>query len=166
MPAILAARMAACRGVEAEFFTLVDGGEDSLLPDYKPAMLDLAEEMRRTGSMLGSFRMQRADGSLGGWYRHGVIVRGSVLSWTWPSGMHSFETLIYGALAKLNRCVLRPGAVYCYRPSPNGMATWPESDLARRNSTHWIDGRHDLYAETPDEAARQTVRRLAAAPSF
>lgn len=138
---LYACMIAAAKSVTTEYFSIVDGGPDTLLDTFESATEDLCKKMSKINSNLGSTR-ESINGRSAGFMHHGVVVRTSAFNKLKipESGIFSFEELIYGMLKRTGP-VLHDVIAYNWVPSPGGAASWPTALVAVRNSRRWIDGK-------------------------
>lgn len=148
------ARLNAVLSVSTPYVTLVDGGEDELLPEYEDSMLELCSIMNKMNTNIGSCLFEIGNTGKTAYLRHAVLMRTSVLhNIEWPKGLYRFESVVYEKLSLESVATLHPKVVYRWNATPGGVHTWPDMPAARVNSWRW------LYGKTPLPESRPPSRR-------
>jgi len=138
--AITIARINAARQVSTEFFSLVDGGPDLLLPDFEASAVELCDTMNELGMDIGTAR-EMVRGVSGRFMHHGIVCRTSAFkALALPSsGCFAFETMAYRMLTARGAAISHKYA-YDWIPSVGGAAKWHETPRARLNGHRWAMG--------------------------
>lgn len=151
--ALYRARVAAVMQVRTEFFCLLDGGGDELLPDFEASIDARIDALRATGkaiayadSFTADVRVHAGEYSRDAYLRHPTMIHAGTVCRTapaqsinWPDGCHWFEAVCYGTLAEQGH-IYRPDPVYRWHPSPAGASQWPDTARAVNNSLCWLQG--------------------------
>jgi hypothetical protein len=145
--ALYAARIAACKLVQTPYFSLLDGGGDVLLGDYFGVIEQMVEALEESEAVMAYTRERLDNVVLPSRPHHGVVVKTEdFLCLDLPkSGCFHFETLVYGALAKVHEPILFDRLVYDWRPSPGGASKWADTVRARNNSRLWLEGFNGVH---------------------
>lgn len=135
------ARYKAIESVETEYFTLVDGYGDILLPEYEHAMGYICRRLDKSNLNIGSAREQ-VNGKRGSFFHHGVVCRTSaVLSAGFPkTGNYEFNRMVYGTLMQ-GGSVTWDVEVYNWIPSDTGLSRQPDLQDAIVNASIWLKER-------------------------
>lgn len=153
--ALTQARIASVEHVESEFFSIVDGGEDVLLPCFEDAMQELCGTMNAIGADIGTAREQ-VRGQPGRFMHHGIMCRTSAFrSLSLPkSGCFDFAAMVYHMLSS-NGCAICHHEAYNWIPSRNGARLWHETPRARVNGARWAAGLPPVISKKYDIGAGQ-----------
>lgn len=151
--ALYRARCAAVQSVTTEFFCLLDGADDVLLPGFEPSIDARLAALAESGASIayadeyqGDKPMASGPFSLAGHLANPLMIHHAPVCRTaaaqaidWPAGCHWFEAVCYGTLAQQGAIYL-PGPVYQWNPSANGARLWPDTKRAMVNSLQWLHG--------------------------
>lgn len=139
--ALCFARIAAARQVTTEYFSIVDGGPDILLPNFELGIEQLCDKLTTSGVNIGSARSQTPAHPEGRYMQHSVVCRTSAFnSLHLPeSGCFHFETMVYTMLAD-EGVAEHNEILYQWIPSPNGANDWADTRFARVNGYRWAHG--------------------------
>ena len=137
---LTAKRIAAARAVQTEFFSIVDGGPDLLLPEFEDAMVELCHSMNAIGADVGTAR-ERVRGVPAKYMHHGIVCRTAAFKkLVLPdSGCIDFASMVYTMLSSRGVAICDREA-YDWIPSPNGAARWHETPRAKVNGFRWAQG--------------------------
>lgn len=132
-------RVAAADLVTTEYFSIIDGYEDFLLPDFEQGMLDLCQKIELAGLDIGSAREQ-INGNTGDFMHHGVVCRTIAYNRLRipKSGCFHFESVVYSQLA-MRGVIEHDVEVYNWVPSPAGATRWIDTPRARVNGLRWAN---------------------------
>jgi len=138
--ALYSARLSAARRVETDFFSIVDGGPDLLLPEFELCMAELCMTMQEFGFDIGTAR-ERIRGKSARYMHHGIVCRTHAFRrLNLPAeGCFGFQYLVYPMLTSKGAAVCNTEA-YDWIPSVGGAAKWPDYPRAKINSMRWIAG--------------------------
>lgn len=153
--ALTQARIEAVSHVESEFFSIVDGGEDVLLPCFEDAMQELCSTMDAIGADIGTAREQ-VRGQPSRYMHHGIMCRTSAFrALKLPkSGCFDFAAMVYPMLSS-NGCAICHQEAYNWIPSHNGARLWHDTPRARVNAARWAAGLPPVLSRKYDMDARQ-----------
>lgn len=156
--ALYRARMNAAMQVETEFFCLLDGGCDALLPGFEESVEQRMAGLRESGKHI-AYADELANGeliasgdfSLPAYLRNPAMIHhapvcrtASARAIAWPDGCFWFEGICYGSLARLGWMYL-PGVVYEWNRTPGGASRWPSTTRALINTMLWHQGRGGVH---------------------
>lgn len=156
---LYAARMAAVRRVKTPYFSLLDGGDDALLPGYWEVMAHAVDMLQRTAAAIATTHETLHGKKAEVHPHHGVVCSKAAFdSVEWPRGCHHFESVVYPRLSDGGVLHL-PHVVYDWRPDGAGASRWATTTRARVNAALWLEGRDGVHFSSDfvdQDAAWQT----------
>lgn len=152
-PALYKALCDAVDTVETEFFCVLDGNPDILMPGFEASIEKRILEMQNTQAAIGyadEYRrkawIKSGEFTLSNYVRnftmihHAAVCRTSAANQLKrPKGNFLFQGVYYGGLAQQGY-VYDPTPVYQWNPSVNGARLWPDTQDAIKNSLMWLRG--------------------------
>jgi hypothetical protein len=138
--ALSQARISAGKQVTTEFFSIVDGGPDILLPDFEDSVIELCLSMNEFGMNIGTAR-ETLRGHPSILMHHGVVCRTTAFNkLELPDrGCFCFDQMVYRMLSE-NGVAISHKFAYDWIPSVNGARLWHETPRAKLNGRRWAMG--------------------------